>query len=207
MTKPSNRHRTALILGADNPAGRSIAMSLSRAGCNVVLAGHDVAKLKVLADLIEAKKGDPLVTAIPRENERVIPVLRAARETMGHYHFVVNAVAATDPPSDAPDYFVDKARDLQDKVWEVVEGRGSVRFVILWPTSTDRAVPPIPDEKLWCTAIRYDRIQLEADDDDPRAIRAAGAADTIVALLAAPASACPVEVRLAIRELKSRPGE
>ncbi|MBI1293015.1 hypothetical protein GC173_17540 [bacterium] len=207
MSKPNTRHRTALVLGADNPAGRSIAMMFSRTGANVVLAGYDADKLKILADLIEAKKGDPLVTVIPREKDRIIPVLRAARETMGHYHYVVNALAASDPPSDQPQAWVETASQLQKHVWEVVEGRGSVRFLILWPDNAHLPVPAVPDERLWHCAVRYDRIQLESEDNAGDAMRAAGVADTVGQLLASPASACPVEVRIAIRELKSRPGE
>jgi NAD(P)-dependent dehydrogenase (short-subunit alcohol dehydrogenase family) len=204
MSKPSPRHKTALVLGADSPVGRSIALTLSRDGCHVVLAGYHADRLKILADLIEAKKGDPLVAVIPREAERIVPVLRAARETMGHYHFIINALATLEPPADQPQFNVERAVDLHARAWEVIEGRGTVRFLLLWPDEAKAPLPTLPEPKQWFSVIRYDRIQMETEAADPEAIRAAGAADTVSLLINAPASACPVEVRLAIRELKNR---
>jgi hypothetical protein len=201
MSKPSPRHRTALVLGCESPAGRAIALTLSRNGCRVVVSGDDAAKLKVLSDLIEAKKGDPLLTALPKDPARVVPVLRAARETMGHYHFVVNALATVEPPVDDPQAAYRRAATLHEHVLQLTEGRGTVRFLTLWPDDAGPApLVPIPN---WHCVVRYDRIQMESEEQEPTAIRAGGAADTVALLLGAPASACPAEVRLAIRELKS----
>ena len=205
MAKTTLKHKTALILGADCPAGRASALQLSREGCHVILAGHDSRRLSLLAELIRNKGGDPLEAVLSRDEDRITTELRHQRDTMGHLHFVINAIAAQEGPVDEPQRPFEDARICQRLTLDLSSGRGNVRLVTLWPDAA--GTPPESPAGMFSCLIRVAHIQLEHDGaeseaDDAVVVRAGAAADAVVHLLQCPPGACPVEVRVEPREVK-----
>ncbi|CAN5230663.1 hypothetical protein BH09SUM1_BH09SUM1_11870 [soil metagenome] len=197
MAKTTVKHKTAAILGADCPAGRAIALQLVREGCHVVLVGYDEQKLTLLSELIQNKAGDSLQAVLPRDGDAdIAALLRPSRDQQGHFHFIINAVAAAEGPSDDPGAPARAARAAIAGVLALVEGKGNVRFITLWPDFAG-AAPDMPKEQ-WHSLIRVDKIQMESEhtNDDAQMVRAAAAADTIIHLLQSSPGACPFEVRI-----------
>lgn len=192
--------KIALVLGADTPLGRAACLQLSRAKCRVLLAGRDAKRLRDLVEFIARKKGDSLETVLPLDPAKAAAVLRLARDSMGHAHFVVNAMACTkDPATSAPD-----AIAIQEAFLGLAAGRGVVRLVTLWPDAAGDP-PPVPDDT-WACMVRFAEYQDDFADDvalPGKTVRAAGAADSVVAILSCPPSACPISVRLEQRDLKN----
>lgn len=205
MARTTLKGKTSLVLGADSPVGRSIALQLSREGSRVVLAGFDPRKLGLLYELIRAKGGESYRAFLADDAEGTATALKDARDNLGnHFHFIVNALATTEGPSDDPGIGARRAVTAAAVVLQLTEGKGSVRQLTVWPD--DAGTPPVIEVNIWHSLVRVERLESEHDeatDADSIVVRAAGAADTAIYLLSCPPSACPVEVRLAPRELKA----
>ena len=205
MARTILKTKTALIYGADCPAGRAVALQLSREGARVVIAGYDQRRLQLLKDLIVTKGGDPHLAVLTPDEDRVLTILREARELMGnHYHLLINCMAAVEGPVDNPDEPIEIGRHAYDLLMQLVSNRGAVRLATLWPD--DAGAPPKVDKKLWHCLIRTKKVEMSRDEVlgsiPADMVKAGGAADAIVFLLSCPPSACPVEVRLEPRNLK-----
>ncbi len=204
MSKAGFRGKTSLILGAEFPAGRAVALQLSKSGSRVIIAGHDLNKLRLLEQLITTKGGDPIVAVLPADHAGALQVLREARDHCGHLHFIVNALSVTGESHHEHASAGKRAHDQWEVIRELVAGRGSARFLTLWLDTA--GTPPEFARNCWHCLVRVEAIQTEADQEgtmDEKKVRCAGAADTIVELLNCPGSACPTEVRLETRALKA----
>jgi len=202
MAKTTLKHKTALVLGADCPAGRAVALQLSREGCQVIIAGHDARRLSVLAELMRTKGATPVEAVLPREEDRIITELRPLRDAQGHIHFLINAMAAQEGPADDPGAPARDAAAAQRQTLALAESRGTLRLVTLWPDAAGDA-PEAPAD-VFASLVRVAHLQTEHDASEEEVqvgavVRAAAAADAIVHLLQCPPGACPVEVRLAPR--------
>lgn len=198
------RGKTALVLGAEFPAGRAVALQLSRSGCRVIISGHDLRKLQLLDQLLTAKGGNPIVAVLPGEAAKDLSILREARDECGHLHYVVNSLSVAGESPQAHHAAGKKAHDAWGVVQQLVTGRGSARFLTLWLDAAGK--PPEFPNAWWHSLVRVTAIQTEADEEHALGdakVRCAGAADTICELLLCPGSACPVEVKLEPRALKA----
>ena len=206
MARTVLKHKTALILGAESPAGRAVALQLSREGALVVLAGHDARRLQLLAELIKAKGGSPAIAELSQDRNRNIAALLEARDESGnHYHFLINALASVEPPADMPGHSHQLAHEIAEQVLALIDGKGSVRVVTIWPGEGPGPAPHLPPD-YWHSVVRMANLEMAHDEaapvHDPLMVKAAGAADALVYLLSCPPSACPVEVRLEPRSVK-----
>lgn len=198
------RNRTALVLGADTPAGRAIALKFSRIGARAVLGGFALDRLELLEKLIRDKGGDPIVLILPREADDACARLRSTRGAFGHVHAAVNAVAASSYHGDERDYLIDVARRLGTELFSYVEGKGTVRLATLWPDDAGDS-PEIP-KSFWHSLVRVHRIASDSSGFDDvtveEGVRPAAVADALLHLLACEGGACPIEVRLEERKSK-----
>ena len=206
MARTTLKGKTSLVLGADSPVGRAISLQLSREGSRVVLAGFDPQKLGLLYELLRAKGGEAFRAFLSDDAERSIVALKESRDNLGnHFHFIVNALAATEGPSDDPGLGARRAVVAGEFLVQLTEGKGSLRQLTIWPD--EAGTPPNMEVGTWHSLVRINRLESEHDEatatPDSTVVRAAGAADTVICILSCPPSACPVEVRLAPRELKA----
>ncbi|MCC6547960.1 hypothetical protein IT570_12410 [Candidatus Sumerlaeota bacterium] len=198
------RGKTALVLGAEFPAGRAVALQLSRSGCRVIISGHDLRKLQLIDQLLTAKGGNPVVAVLPGDPAKDLGILREARDHCGHLHFVVNALSVVGDSTHEHHVAGKRAHAAWDVVLQLVTGRGAVRFLTLWLEAAGK--PPEFPATCWHSLVRVSAIQTESDNEASMGdakVRCAGAADTICELLLCPGSACPVEVKLEPRALKA----
>lgn len=203
MAKSVFKDKIALVLGAENPVGRAIALQLSRVGSKVLLSGFDKGKLDLLSQLIAMKGGGPTVVPISSDKERSVGALRSARDGAGHLHFVVNTLSVMGETGHEHATSGKRAEESYKLVHELVAGRGTVRFLTVWLDAAG-GVPKFA-ETHWHCIIRLIAVQTEADQEgtmDPQKVKAAGLADAVLSLLDCPGSACPVEVRVEARSLK-----
>ncbi len=201
MTKGQFRQKTALILGADTPAGRSVALKFSRLGSHVVISGFDEDSLELLARLIRDKGGDPVIALLPEDRDGITAELREKRSLFGHYHAIVNATAASSYHGDARRDAIDRSHLLADLVRGLASGRGSLRFFTIWPDDAGEE-PQIPPP-FWHSLIRVSRVAgMDTGTEEETEVRPAAVAEALAALLQCDPSACPVEVRLEPRQGK-----
>lgn len=206
MARTTFSNRTALILGADTPAGRACALQLSREGCNIILAGTEARRVADVAKLLRTKSNEPIEVALSEDRDASELLLRQARDTMGHVHFVVNAMGTVDGPSDDPGAPARLGLVMQQIVLGLIEGRGAVRLISLWPDEAPN--PPVVNERWWHCLVRLKGVgspdRSELDNEEPGLLRPAAVGDSVVHLLGCPPSACPVVVHLGQRELQAK---
>jgi len=193
MSKTVLKHKVALILGADLPAGRAAALQLARAGVRVVAAGLKVEQLEELVGLIVLKHGDALTAPLPKDLEKVATSLRVARETVGHFHFILNAL-----PSNSESR--KRSEDVFKVVLDHIRGRGGARLATVWPDDAGQWTPPA--EELWHSLVRVKAISANSETADEESVRASALGDALVQVFQCPPAACPVEIRLEPRPLK-----
>lgn len=193
--KTTTKDKVALVLGADGPVGRAVALQLSRIGCRIIAAGGHGKQLAQLAELILAKKGIAAEAVLPHEPAELVATLRAVRETVGHFHFIVNALEASGP---ADEHSAAPA-DVVEALVNVITGRGAVRFATV--VNGRVKAQPLP-ANAWQAVIHIAGLAHEEDASPGESVKPAAVADVVVNLLQCPEGACPLEVRLAPRELK-----
>ncbi len=201
MGRDPLQNKTALVLGADTPFGRAIALQFAKAGSQVILAGGSTAGISPVADLIKVKRGDALEAVLPQKKDKILAILREKRDTLGHIHFVANTLGMLSDDEEDEGSF-DRARELNEIVLELIQGKGTVRLATLWP---DRAGdPPVVPDSFWHTLVRFDRIPHEAIlEGREGTLRPAAVADSLIHLFHCPPGACPVEVRFMARAIKA----
>lgn len=203
MTTRAVRHRVALILGADNPVGRACALQFSRSGAGVLIAGFNRHKLALLGRLIEDKKGDPLEAAITMDHDKSLSNLVTQRDAFGHVHYIVNAAAFDGEAEGEGQNPLARAHHCHELAKSLAAGRGAVRFITIWPD--DAGDPPHHAAEAWHSLVRVDTVEAEGSGEAAPGdtVRAAAVGDTLVHLSNCPPGCCPVEVRLAARQLKA----
>ncbi|MCC5877892.1 MAG: hypothetical protein JJU11_16865 [Candidatus Sumerlaeia bacterium] len=205
MTRTTLKNKTALVLGADTIVGRAISLQLSREGARTILAGYAHDKLEVLSELIIAKGGSPTIIDHSQGDEVAVDAIRGARDANGHVHIIVNAMAAIESPIDDPGQGARRAMELAVSLAPTLKGRGQLRQITIWPFFAG-----MPDDRLdiadWHSLVRMKEVQIHPEGStvpEPEAVKAAAVADVVVALLQCPPGACPTEVTLNPREIKS----
>lgn len=203
MAKTVFREKTALVLGADAPVGRSVALQLSRLGCRVVLAGFDGPAIREVAEFLTAKSGKPLECLLDAENPNLLPSLLEARGTVKHFHFAVNAIAAS--PNSFPGSFagmppLEVALKAEQGLMELQQGKGAMRLLTIVPQRADLTSPR--GEPSWYSLVRLGSELASPGAEESDGIKPAAIADSVVWLLSCPPGGCPVEVTLQPRELK-----
>jgi NAD(P)-dependent dehydrogenase (short-subunit alcohol dehydrogenase family) len=202
MNKNPFQHKTALILGADTPTGRAVALQLSRAGANLIIAGDHAKKLNELENDILRKLGDPLSVLLSPNNEQSLKALADKRAIHGHLHFVINTIATLEGASDDPGASGRRALELNGVVEQLVSGRGAARFATVWNDQIG-AHPELVVES-WHTMVRVNDIEGQGGvSSEKEGVRPGAIAEGVLRLLSCPAGACPVEVQFASRELKA----
>lgn len=200
MSRTLLKNKAVLVLGADSPIGRSISLQLSREGAKTIIAGHEKEQLALLAEFLVAKGGAPTAVDLSPGVAEAAAAVREARDTLGHVHVVVNALPAMEGLANAED----QTAELSTALGDVLKGRGQLRQVTIWPDSAGPMRPEMGIASWHCVLrLRKGASHSERPEEEPEALKAAGVADTVVCLLQCPPAACPVEVRLEERELKS----
>ncbi len=88
--------RTALVTGGSRGIGRACAMALAAAGCKVVVAARDMAKLEETAAAIQAAGGEAIPVALDLNALDAIPqVFAEVVAKAGPIHILVNNAAMT----------------------------------------------------------------------------------------------------------------
>ncbi len=88
--------RNALVTGASRGIGRACAEALAAAGCRVVLAARDLAKLEQAADAIRAAGGQAAVAQLElTDPESIRACVAAAAAAFGPVHILVNNAGVT----------------------------------------------------------------------------------------------------------------
>ncbi|MBL8179738.1 MAG: 3-oxoacyl-[acyl-carrier-protein] reductase [Bryobacterales bacterium] len=88
--------RTAFITGGSRGIGKACAMALAAAGCKVVIAARDMAKLEETAAAIAAAGGEAIPAVLDLSNLDAIPqVFAEAVSKAGPIHILVNNAAVT----------------------------------------------------------------------------------------------------------------
>lgn len=88
--------RNALVTGASRGIGRACAEALAAAGCRVVLAARDLAKLEQAADAIRAAGGQAAVAQLElTDPESIRTCVAAAAAAFGPVHILVNNAGVT----------------------------------------------------------------------------------------------------------------
>lgn len=205
MSRTTLKNKTALVLGADTIVGRAISLQLSREGARTILAGHAHDKLEVLSELIIAKGGSPTAIDLSQGEEISTDSIRDARDANGHVHIIVNAMAAVESPPEDPGQGPRRAMEFSVALAPILKGRGQLRQITIWPFMAG-----MPDDRLdiasWHSLVRMKEVQIHPEGStvmEPDAVKAAAVADVVVALLQCPPGACPTEVTLNPRDIKS----
>ncbi len=200
MARITFRNKVALILGADLPVGRSAALQLSRSGAKTVLTGFDKQRLHQLQELILAKGGEPTEILLTDSIEDDMTGVREVRDTLGHIHFVVNALGAGTALRGGR--AGELSRSYGEAVFQLTAGRGAARYLTVWPDECGDALAP-PEES-WHCLVTAAAMQSQADGEEgDETLKAAAIGDTVVYLLSCPPSACPALVRLKPVNLKA----
>ncbi|MFN7938755.1 MAG: 3-oxoacyl-[acyl-carrier-protein] reductase [Bryobacteraceae bacterium] len=88
--------RTALVTGGSRGIGRACAMALAAAGCKVVIAARDMAKLEETAAAITAAGGEAIPVSLDLSDLDAIPrVFAEVVAKAGPVHILVNNAAVT----------------------------------------------------------------------------------------------------------------
>ena len=88
--------RTALVTGGSRGIGRACAMALAAAGCKVVIAARDMAKLEETAAAIAAAGGEAIPISLDLNDLDSIPrVFSEVTAKAGPLHILVNNAAVT----------------------------------------------------------------------------------------------------------------
>jgi len=201
MARTILQDRTALVLGVENAPGRACAQQLSRAGCRVILASTDDARVAALGDQLVKKKATPLELRLSDDIAAWEDQLLEARRTVQHIHLVVNALAITAPDESSRRMALDRAARTDETVARLLLGRGPLRMLTLWP-----AGEPHPDTASLGAWHGYvvlgphqwsdDQAAPATEAGNPRLLRPGAIGDAVVCLLQVPPSARPTEVRL-----------
>jgi hypothetical protein len=186
------KSKIALIVGAEHPVGRAAALQLSRAGARPLLTGYDADALTRIADLILQKKGDAAELPLPLQPEATLATaLRQARDSVGHFHFVVNALPLGGPGFDREEGRR-RASVIQRHLDELSGERGFTRTLVLMHLGDP--APFEAREDRWTGIVSL--ADLAEDKAQVHGLRPGAAADAIVSLLQCPPSACPTAVTL-----------
>lgn len=199
MAKAPFKNKTALILGADCPAGRSVALKFSRVGAKVIIAGFDKESLDLLSELILDKHGEPAQAVLPHKGGDTMGILREKQKASGHIHAIVNAVAVSSYQGEERKEMICHARALNEVCLDLVKGTGVVRVCTIWPD--DAGEPPKVPAPFWHTLVTLDHIEGVAKGEG-EGLKAAAVADTVLTLMSCEGGACPVEARLEARRTK-----
>jgi NAD(P)-dependent dehydrogenase (short-subunit alcohol dehydrogenase family) len=126
--------KIALVTGSSRGIGRGIALALSEAGCDLILAARDQPALDEVAAAIRAKGRKPIVVAIDLRTEHAVEKLaETARREFGGLDILVNNAGTTK----RGDFFA-----LTDADWQ--EGFGLKFFAhvrlarAVWPLLKER---------------------------------------------------------------------
>jgi hypothetical protein len=202
----------ALILGIDTALGRAAAQQLSRAGCRVVLAGRDDMRLDSIADQIAKKGGEPAIQSLSEVPSDWYDSILDARDTVGHLHFVLNAMAFDHEEGEAIEDSCKRAQQADGYAAELLFEHGPTKVLTLWPEEI--AVPPPIRPDVWHGYVvlgprqRMDTpAPAELDKSGLYHLRASGVADSVVFLFQLPPSARPGRVYLTGIQVADRKGE
>ncbi len=202
MARTILEERVALILGVENAIGRSAALQLSRAGCRVILASADEARIDHIAQPLKKKGGKPVGLVLPPNMESAERLMVSARDGAGHIHMVFNALAVGYESDDERAALAEQAIAYDNILANLLNGRGPLKMLTAW--SDEATVPAPPIATVWHGVLLIpdcQRLDTQmADQIDAEAgrmhVRAGAAGDAVVFLFQMPPSACPRLVRL-----------
>lgn len=191
MARTILKSKIALIAGAEHPVGRAAALQLARAGARPLLVGHDAEALTAIVDLILQKKGDAAELPLPLEPEEMLEaVLRQARDSVGHFHFVLNVLALGGGGTDAGEARR-RAAAVQAHLDTLAGERGFTRTLVLYHAGEPEPFAPHPER--WISMVALEGL---ATDREAEGLRPGAAADAVVNLFQCPPGACPARVTL-----------
>mgnify|MGYP005864758251 CR=1 FL=1 len=185
MARTILKDKTALVAGADNPAGRAAALQFARIGMRILLVGDDAKALEKLADLIVKKDGEAAELPLERNGEELAAELRAARDAIGHIHVAVNCYALGDAEGS-----LEWALAFQGILESLLAERSFTRHLLALPHGV--AVPEVPEGAWRCVVEAGAPVAAEGSDG----LRAGALADAMVFLAQIPPSARPTRVLL-----------
>lgn len=136
--------------------------------------------------------------------------VREMRDTMGHIHLVVNALAYSTNASGEAGHSQELARWADGVCYGLLQRRGPLRMLTLWPE--DSATPEPVAPAVWHGHVLTGQIQGQTDEAPPseeekerRVLKAGGVADSIVCLLQLPPGTRPTVTRLEAIPTRIRP--
>ncbi|MDX2176857.1 MAG: hypothetical protein SF028_10340 [Candidatus Sumerlaeia bacterium] len=185
MARTILKDKTALVAGADNPAGRAAALQFARAGMRILLVGDDEQAVVRLADAIIKKDGEAAELPLARNEAELAAELRAARDAIGHVHVAVNCYAFS-AGEGSPEWALAFQRVLEPLLAE----RSFTRHLLVMPHGAD--APDTPEGVWRCVVQPGAPVAAEGSEG----LRAGALADALVFLAQIPPSARPTRVLL-----------
>jgi hypothetical protein len=201
MARTVLQGRNALVLGMDTALGRTCAQQLSRSGCRVVLAGRNVKRLEELAEQLARKGGEPSIQPISSKPNDLYEAIRESRERLGHFHYVLNALAFDYETSEQRSRAEALALRADQEIAAQVLEHGPTKMLTLWPA--DRDTPPPVRPLAWHGHLILGPVQrldaetpAQLDASGTLHLRAGSIGDSVAFLFQLPPSARPGRIHL-----------